>query len=189
MTSDPAHRALAVLSALICAWQLYASPRVKGKYTNQKYAFSVQVPAGTFGYMSPAPAPNHGVAIFLDAKKRDDTKDPAVFIDGFFDAEGLASAEKLAAQMASSFASENHLAVVRDARSRLADLDAREVILRGTNSPGNINYIHLLVGYRPIPGSEVGIYYMVWLQSRSDDPQMEATYDAVVRSFALVPIP
>lgn len=187
-------RPLRTLSALLCAtcfcaWQSHADYRVRGRYVNEKYVYSVRVPAGAFAYRAAAPAPNHGFAIFPDAKQRDLIKDPAIFVDGSFDAQGLASAEKLTAQTASGFGSDYHLTVVRDAPSHLAGLDAREVIMRGTNGPGSINYIHLLVAFRPIPNSEVGICYTIWLQSRSEDPKMEATFEALVKSFALMPIP
>ncbi len=179
--------ALLVISALTCglcfcrAQSKADLEEVGRKYSNQKYLFSVQLPAGVVAHKMRPPAPQHG----FETVPRPKEPYVAIWVDGSYDALDLASSEKLANQAAGHLSASYRLTVAKDSPSHLSGLDARDVVMRGSNGPESINYAHLLVAYRPLPKSIVGIVYTICLQSRSEDSKMEAIFSEIIRSFHL----
>jgi hypothetical protein len=104
-----------------------------------------------------------------------------VWVNGEYDALDLGSLTAVAKDTARSLAAAYHLRVAQETAVYLAELPAREIIMRGNNGRAGTNYMRLVVAFRPLPDSD--IIYTVGVKAHSDNKISTATFFAVVASF------
>ena len=156
---------------------------VRGLYVNNVYGYSVRIPANLRGYRMRAPAPQHGITIYLGGAPQD-----RLWVNGEYDVLLLGSADALATQTAETLGKEYGLSVVKNVPTRLSALDAREVVLMREGVEAKINYIHFVAALRNVP-KEVGIAYLIVIESHAKNGTAESVFSAVVSSFLLTQPP
>lgn len=149
---------------------------VEGRYRNEKYGYSIVVPAGLHAYRMKAPAPQHGIA--LDLKHGD------VWVNAEYDATLARSVDVLGQTATDFWASSEQLRILKSSRTTLAGLPTRDVELDRDPYGSQINYIHFVLAYRSMPNS-IGLVYTIGLKARFKDSGDAMVFWAIVRSFRL----
>ncbi|MBV9266852.1 MAG: hypothetical protein JO061_11850 [Acidobacteriaceae bacterium] len=157
--------------------------KVRGRYTNTAYLYSVVVPPSVAGYRNAAPAPNHGFGIDLETDRSH------IWVDGSFDVLDLRTSEAIAADTAKTFYETDGLSLVKDTAMTLSGIPARELTMQSDKPHAKLGFSHCVVAARPLPGRPVGIVYTICLQGRADNDTAENVFGSLVRSFQTIDLP
>lgn len=157
---------------------------VTGTYQNEKYAYSVQVPAGLRAYRMKAPAPNHGIDVHAPGNETD-----VLLVDGSFDAADYGSAETCAKRHAEFYKGKYGLRQLVVSRRVLSGLDAREVLLgpSAAAAPRSINYVTLIVAFRRVGSDKTPVIYSIDVLASTKDSALVKAFPALVDSFRTLP--
>jgi hypothetical protein len=144
------------------------------RYSSQTYGFSVEIPPHLNTETTPPPAPQHGIAITLSSAGH-------VWIDASYDASFLGSATAALRDLA---ADESVTPPPPLDAMRLSGLAAAR--LHYTRD-GKVAV--RVIAFRPRSG-EVAILYTFGLDTDNQHAgQDERTFDLILRSFVLLPLP
>jgi hypothetical protein len=152
------------------------------EYANQDYGYSVKLPGLSVTCRIVPPAPQDGVTVRP-------TGDPGVKIRVYaeYDVLMLGSAEGLATHTAEALSQELQLTAVSDKPTKLGGLAARDIVLRATKGTNSINYAHLILSYRPVPG-EVGIAYTVLIEAPNEAPNVAQLLSGIASSLKMLAV-
>ena len=156
--------------------------KITGTYVNKDYGYSVQLKDGISGSNLAPPAPQHGFGIDLKPGGAG-----YVWVYAVYDALMAGSVERAAEQESQVFVEQDAVRLTEDKPSTLSGLPAREVVLSNRAGKSRMNYIHLLVAYRKVPG-EGGVIYVIGLQQHTASAAGKAVFSSIVQSFRTVPV-
>ena len=149
-----------------------------GTYVNADYFYSVEIPKGLRAFTPAPPEAQHGFDLPFDG-----TSD-SVTVFAHWNTLLLSSVDSVADDQIKSLKESHGVDVVSRTATRLADLEAREMILRNPRSAEGATHVRCTVALRNQERG-VGIVYLIMLVQREKNPSGEALYSAVVSSFRL----
>jgi hypothetical protein len=146
-------------------------------YADKKYGYSVRLPSGINGFHPAPPAPQHGFGVIFHGGS-----DDYLWVNAEYDALYLGTSARAADEESDALSKKYSVAIAKNLPSALSGLSAQDVILENRAGAGRVNYIHLIVAYRGIPG-EVGIIYTIGLRQKAKSADAETLFSALVGSF------
>ena len=146
-------------------------------YSSAEYKFSVRIPRVGRVYKPSPPAPQHGISVDLSGTGPD-----RLWINGEYDALMLGSVEALAGHTADQLAAQYHLKVVKNVRTSLDGLEARDVVLEGSGNQ-EIRFVRFVLALRPMTKG-LPIVYTVGLQQKTKGAVGDNSITRVLKSFS-----
>ena len=153
---------------------------VEGQYDNANYSYSITIPAGLKAYRAKASVPQHGIMLDISGDK--------IWVNADYDATFARSADSFANLTARHWFASDRLRIVRNSRTTLAGLPARDLVMEGGRSGGTNKYVHMVLAFRVVPNA-VGLIYTIGIQARAKSKQTEKVLSDLVSSFRLVSLP
>jgi hypothetical protein len=153
---------------------------VRARYRNYMFGYSIKIPSGSTGYRMAVPAPQHGLAVPLEAGE--------IWVNGEYDALGLGNIESFAANTIEQWRRSDRVRVVRNENTTLGSLPARDILLADNRPTGSQQEIHIVLAIRPSNGGPA-ILYTVGMRSRGKHNRDSLRFVAIVESFRVSTLP